>query len=105
MPTSYGVWHPQRQAPPTVPWPDRAPDCAAWQSAYHRRRTLVPGAMTMKRMTLAVLGLVMAAGCSKPATIDKKDASVEEVGKAIADSGAATHFQPGRWETRVDLKN
>ena len=58
----------------------------------------------MKRSMSAAMMALAVLGCSKPGKVDEKNASVEQVGKAIADAGASAHFTPGRWETRVDLK-
>ncbi|HEX2624938.1 MAG TPA: DUF3617 domain-containing protein [Sphingomicrobium sp.] len=59
----------------------------------------------MNRTLAALMAGLAIAGCSKSDTVDEKDASVEQVSKAIADAGASARFTPGRWETRVDLKN
>lgn len=55
------------------------------------------------RLALAMAMALAATACSKPANVDEKNASVEQVGKAIANSGANNQFTPGRWESKAEL--
>ena len=60
----------------------------------------------MRRLAaVTMLALAVLAGCSKPGKIDEKNATPEQVGKAIADASADIHLAPGRWETTADLKS
>lgn len=59
----------------------------------------------MQRMAaVSIMALATLAGCSKPARVDERNATPEEVGKAIADASGDIHLAPGRWETTADLK-
>ena len=55
------------------------------------------------RIALAMMLVAAVAGCSKPASVDEENASVEQVSKAIAGSGADNRFTPGRWESKAEL--
>ena len=49
-----------------------------------------------------IIAAVMLPGCNK-GTVDEKNASVEQVAKAIAGASSETRFTPGRWETSVSV--
>ena len=56
----------------------------------------------MRQALLIAAAVLALPGCSKN-SVDEKNASVEQVAKAVAGASAATRFNPGRWETSVTV--
>ena len=56
----------------------------------------------MRHALLIAAAMLALPGCNK-GTVDEKNASVEQVAKAIAGASSATRFTPGRWETSVTV--
>ena len=56
----------------------------------------------MRHALLLATALLALSGCNK-SSVDEKNASVEQVAKAVAGASAATRFTPGRWETSVTV--
>ena len=56
----------------------------------------------MRHALLIAAAMLALPGCNK-GTVDEKNASVEQVAKAIAGASSETRFTPGRWETSVTV--
>lgn len=56
----------------------------------------------MRHALLIAAAMLALPGCNK-GTVDEKNASVEQVAKAIAGASSETRFTPGRWETSVSV--
>ena len=57
------------------------------------------------RYSLVVVGIAALAACSRSPEIDARNASVEEVAEKVRDAGNANLFKPGKWQTRVTVKD
>lgn len=49
-----------------------------------------------------IIAAVLLGGCQQ-SSVEEKNASVEDVARAVAGSSAASRFTPGRWETRITV--
>ena len=56
----------------------------------------------MRHAVLIATALLALAACNNR-SVDEKNASVEQVAKAIAGASSSTRFTPGRWETSVTV--
>ena len=56
----------------------------------------------MRHALLIAAAMLALPGCSK-SSVNERNASVEDVAKAVAGASTSTRFTPGRWETSVKV--
>ena len=56
------------------------------------------------RYCLTIMLSAALAACNNDPGIDERNASVEEVAQKVRESGNGTLFSPGKWQTRVTVK-
>ena len=56
------------------------------------------------RTSLIVFGIAALAACNRSPEVDERNASVEEVAQKVRAAGNDNLFSPGKWQTRVTVK-